>query len=78
MRRCPAGPALRANIAETLSPVLITEQGENGNHSEYESEAEWICLGQCAASSPAPARPNPEVVADAATHVLAGLQTSNS
>ena len=57
--------ALRANIAETLSPVLITEQGENGNQSEHESEAEWICLGQPAASSPPPARPNPEVVADA-------------
>ena len=65
---CPRGReqrALRANIAETLSPVLITEQGENGNQSEHESEAEWICLGQPAASSPPPARPNPEVVADA-------------
>ena len=37
--------ALRANIAETLSPALITEQGENGNQSERESEAEWIGLG---------------------------------
>ena len=56
---------LRANIAETLSPALITEQGENGNQNERESKAERICLGQPAASSPAPARPNPDVVADA-------------
>ena len=58
-------PPLRANRAETPSPALITEQGENGNQNEYESEAERICLGQPAASSPTPARPNPEVVADA-------------
>ena len=58
-------PPLRANIAETLSPALITEQGENGNQNERESKAERICLGQPAASSPAPARPNPDVVADA-------------
>ena len=40
------GP-LRANIAETLSPALITEQGENGNQREYESEAQWIRRGGC-------------------------------
>jgi hypothetical protein len=39
--------ALRANIAETLSPALITEQGENGNQREYESEAQWIRRGGC-------------------------------
>jgi hypothetical protein len=38
---------LRANIAETLSPALITEQGENGNQREYESEAQWIRRGGC-------------------------------
>jgi len=29
-----AGTALRANIDETVLPVVITEQGENRNQSE--------------------------------------------
>jgi hypothetical protein len=36
--------ALRANIAETLSPALITEQGENGYQRELSVE-EWCFSG---------------------------------
>ena len=55
------GP-LRANIDETVPPVIITEQGENRNQCEEQRNVFGFSV---APAPPSPPRPDPEVVADA-------------
>ena len=60
---------LRANIHETVRPVVITEQGENRNQCE---EQRNIFGFSVAPDPPATPRPNPEVVADARRRSFTG------
>ena len=55
-------PPLRANIDETVLPVVITEQGENRNQCEEQRNIFGKTVAPQPPSSP---RPDPEVVADA-------------